>query len=42
MAGTTDMYHAGEYMIYTDNKIYKCLRDSVYSPEEYASDWEII
>ena len=40
IAGTTDMYHVGEYMIYTDNKVYKCLRDTVYSPEEYAPDWE--
>ena len=37
--GTTDMYHAGEYMIWTDNKIYKCLSDTVYSPEEYAQAW---
>ena len=40
IAGTTDMYHVGEYMIYTDDKVYKCLRDTVYSPEEYAPDWE--
>ena len=39
--GTTDMYHAGEYMIYTDGKTYKCLSDTVYSPEEYAQAWEI-
>ena len=39
-AGTTDMYHTGEYMVYIDGKIYKCLRDTVYSPEEYAPDWE--
>ena len=41
-AGTTDMYHAGEYMVYTDDKIYKCLSDTVYSPEEYAQAWEVI
>ena len=39
--GTTDMYHAGEYMVYTDGKIYKCLSDTVYSPEEYAQAWQI-
>ena len=39
--GTTDMYHAGEYMIYTDGKTYKCLSDTVYSPEEYAQAWEV-
>ena len=37
--GTTDMYLAGEYMIWTDGKRYKCLFDTVYSPEEYAQAW---
>ena len=40
-AGTTDMYLTGEYMVYTDGKIYKCLSDTVYSPEEYAQAWEV-
>ena len=40
--GTTDMYHAGEYMVYTDEKTYKALRDTVYSPEEYAADWAMV
>lgn len=31
----------GEYMVYTNGKIYKCLSDTVYSPEEYAAHWEI-
>ena len=39
-AGTTDMYHPGEFMVYTDGNIYKCLSDTVYSPEEYAAHWE--
>lgn len=38
--GTTDMYHVGEYMVYTDGKVYKCLSDTVYSPEEYAQAWD--
>ena len=38
--GTTDMYLAGEYMVYTDGKTYKCLSDTVYSPQEYAKAWE--
>lgn len=38
--GTTDMYHAGEYLVYTDGKTYKCVSDTVYSPEEYAQAWE--
>lgn len=32
---------AGEFMIYTDGNIYKCLSDTVYSPEEYAAHWQI-
>ena len=40
--GTTDMYHAGEYMVYTDEKVYKCLSDTVYSPEEYAQAWRVV
>lgn len=39
-AGTTDMYHAGEYMVYIDDKTYKCVSDTVYNPEEYAQAWE--
>ena len=40
--GTTDMYHAGEYMVYTDEKVYKCLSDTVYSPDEYAQAWRVV
>jgi hypothetical protein len=39
--GTTDMYLTGEFMVYTDGKVYKCLSDTAYSPEEYALSWEI-
>lgn len=38
-AGTTDMYHAGEYMIWTDDHVYECKQDTVYSPSEYAQAW---
>ena len=38
--GTTDIYHAGEYMIYTDGALYKCLQDTNFSPDEYAQAWE--
>lgn len=41
LAGTTDMYHADEYMVYTDEKVYKCLADTTYSPEEYPAHWEV-
>lgn len=40
--GTTDMYHTGEYMVYTDRKTYLCKSDTVYSPEEYAQAWEMV
>lgn len=38
--GAHDMYKAGEYMIWTDGTIKKCLRDTNFSPEEYPADWE--
>ena len=38
--GAHDMYHAGEYMIWTDGTIKKCLRDTNFSPEESPADWE--
>lgn len=39
---TSDMYLAGECMLYTDGLVYRSLRDTVYSPEEYAADWEVV
>lgn len=39
---TSDMYLKGECMIYTDGVVYRSLRDTVYTPEEYASDWEVV
>lgn len=40
--GTTDIYHPGEYMIWTDGSIRKALRDTDFSPDEYPADWEIV
>ena len=40
--GSHDMYKAGEYMIYTDGLMYKCLVDTVYAPADYASAWESV
>ena len=37
---TSDMYLKGECMLYTDGLVYRSLRDTVYSPEEYGADWE--
>ena len=38
--GAHDMYKAGEYMVYTDGKTYKCLSDTNFSPEDYPQAWE--
>lgn len=38
---TSDMYLKDECMIF-ENKVYKCLRDTIYSPVEYSADWEHI
>jgi len=38
--GAHDMYKAGEYMVYTDGKTYKCLTDTVCSPLEDHGAWE--
>lgn len=39
--GTTDIYHQGEYIIWTDGSVRRCRRDTDFSPEEYPEDWEI-
>ena len=39
--GAHDMYRAGEYMVYTDGQIYKCLSDTNFSPEAYGAAWEV-
>ena len=37
-----DAYNAGEWMIWTDSKKYKCLQDAcIYDPETLASAWEV-
>jgi membrane-bound inhibitor of C-type lysozyme len=39
--GAHDMYKVGEYMIWTDGKIYKCIQDTTYDPVAYAQAWEV-
>ena len=34
------MYHAGEYMIWTDGSIQRCKEDTNFSPEDYPQAWE--
>lgn len=38
--GTSGIYHVGEYMIWTDGTVKKCLRNTNFSPDEYPADWE--
>lgn len=38
--GSHDMYKAGEYMIWTDRSIQKCVQDTNFSPKEYPQAWE--
>lgn len=38
--GAHDMYKNGEYMIYTDKSIYKCIQDTNFSPTDYPQAWE--
>lgn len=39
--GAHDMYLTGEYMIWTDGLVYKCLSSTAYSPEDYGDAWEV-
>ena len=38
--GAHDMYKAGEYMIWTDGSIKKCVQDTNFNPVEYPQAWE--
>lgn len=38
--GAHDMYKAGEYMIWTDGIVKKCIQDTNFSPTEYPQAWE--
>lgn len=40
--GAHDMYHEGEYMIWTDDAVWRCVQDTAYSPEEYPQAWEVV
>jgi hypothetical protein len=39
--GAHDMYKNGEYMIFTDKNIYKCIQDTNFSPTDYPQAWKI-
>lgn len=38
--GSHDLYRAGEYMIWTDGSVCRCLRDTNFSPEDDPPAWE--
>ena len=38
--GAHDMYKAGEYMIWTDGTVKKCVQDTNFSPDEYPGAWK--
>jgi hypothetical protein len=40
--GAHDIYKSGEYMVWTDGVVYRCVSDTNYSPQEYAQAWETI
>lgn len=40
--GAHDMYKVGEYMVWTDGTMFRCLADTVYSPTDYPAAWEQI
>ena len=40
--GAHDMYLTGEFMIWIDGTVQKCLSDTPYSPVDYAAAWEVV
>lgn len=40
--GAHDMYKVGEYCIFNDINIYKCIQDTSYSPSDYTQAWELV
>ena len=39
---STNPYKVGECMLWTDGTVRRALRDTTYSPDEYAPDWEVV
>ena len=39
--GSHDIYKAGEYMVWTDGKIYECIQNTNFSPIDYPQAWKV-
>lgn len=39
--GAHDQYKAGEYMIWTDGAVYRCVQDTDRSPADYTPAWDV-
>ena len=40
--GAHDLYKAGEYMVWTDYSIYRCVSDTSFSPADYPAGWQSV
>ncbi|MBR3795792.1 MAG: hypothetical protein IKK34_07160 [Clostridia bacterium] len=40
--GAHDMYKAGEFMIWTDGAVYRCVEDTTFTPWAYPAAWEVM
>lgn len=40
--GAHDIYNAGEYMIWTDRKVYECLTDTDRDPDILPDNWRLV
>jgi hypothetical protein len=40
--GAHDMYRVNEYVIWTDGKLYRCKKDTNFSPTDYPDAWELV
>ena len=38
--GTIYIYKSGEYMIWTDGTVKKCIQDTNFSPDDWPQAWE--
>lgn len=38
--GAHDIYRTGEWMTFTDGKLYRCLKDTSFSPQQDETSWQ--